>query len=129
MKNLFLVLIGCLILVNCSNDEIDSSREQEQRILDQMFIEILGQSKNDSCSSSEQWSFTAIVTKACGGPSSYIIYSTQIDTEDFLEEVSEYTRAEASFNEKWDIVSDCSTPRIPSGVKCVDGRPELFFNE
>ncbi len=128
MKKIFFILISCLLLVSCSNDEIDPSREMEQVILDEMLSDILEQAMNNNCSNSENWSFIAIGSKACGGPSSYIIYSTQIDTVDFLNEVSEYTQAEAIFNEKWEIVSDCSTPRIPSGVNCVNGSPELVFN-
>ena len=127
MKYIFFILSGFLFLVSCSNDDIDLSRTQEQEALDEMFIDIVEQAMNDDCDNDENWSFTAIGSKACGGPSGFIIYSSTINTEYFLNEVSTYTQKEAGFNEKWKIVSDCSTPRIPSAVGCVNGIPELVY--
>ena len=127
MKKILFILASFLFLVNCSNDGIDPSRNEEQEILDEMFIAILEQAMNEDCDNDENWSFTAIGSKACGGPTGFIIYSTTIDTVDFLNEVGKYTQAEAGFNEKWEIVSDCSTPRIPSAVSCVNGSLELVY--
>ena len=127
MKRIFFILASFLFLVNCSNDANDSSRTEEREILDQMFIELLEEAMNEDCDNDENWSFTAIGSKACGGPTSFIIYSTAIDIVDFLNEVGKYTQAETEFNEKWEIVSDCSTPRIPSAVSCINGRPELIY--
>lgn len=127
MKKLFFIFMSFLFLVNCSNDDIDTSRMEEQQILDEKFMEIIEQAMNNDCDNDENWSFIAIGNKACGGPSSFIIYSTMINTVEFLNKVNKYTQAEANFNEKWEIISDCSTPRIPIGVSCVNGRPELVY--
>ena len=127
MKNIIFILSSFLFLVNCSNNDIDPSRTLEQEALDEMFIDIVEQAMNIDCDNDENWSFTAIGSKACGGPSSFIIYSSTINTSDFLNEVSKYTQAEAAFNEKWEIASDCSTPSIPSEVSCVNGIPELVY--
>lgn len=127
MKCVLLIIMGFLLAVGCNNEDIDSSQVEEQKMLDAIFIEILDEAKSENCTNDENWSFTAIGSKACGGPAGFIIYSTTIDTVDFLNKVTGYTQAEAEFNQKWGIVSDCSTPQIPSAVICVNGTPELIY--
>ena len=119
----FLLLIG--VNFSCSDDEI--SRAQEAEILQEMFAEIESLASSEVCEDASEWTFTAYGSKACGGPIGYIAYSTNIDTESFLNQVEEHRIAQDEFNEKWGIISDCSAPQEPEDVICEDGNPVLVY--
>ncbi len=81
------------------------------------------------CTGPAQWSFTALGSKACGGPKTYIAYPHSIDTVAFLQLVKKYNEAEHAFNEKHNIISDCMAILPPAEVSCVDGKPVLVYSE
>jgi hypothetical protein len=129
MKKLtFIICTLCLIFASCSNDDI-SEREKEYQNLGKMFREVLALSKINSevCTDSNEWDFTAIGTKACGGSEGYIVYSKKINKTEFLAKVKAYTDAQAAYNVKWNIVSPCDIVVPPTGVGCVDGKPKLSY--
>ena len=133
MKKLsFILAVLCLTFVSCNNDDANSktAKEEDVQKLEKMYQEIviLSQVNTTPCIDSKEWDFTAIGTKACGGPQKYILYSKKINTVDFLAKVKSYTEAEAAFNVKWNIVSTCDVPVPPDGIGCVDGKPVLMKN-
>ncbi|MEN2412711.1 hypothetical protein [Flavobacterium mesophilum] len=133
MKKLsFIIAIFCLTFVACNNDDADSntSKEEDIQSLEKMYQEIvvLSQVNTTPCTDSNEWAFTAIGSKACGGPKQYILYSKKINTTVFLAKVKSYTEAEASFNVKWGIFSTCDVPVAPDGIGCVDGKPTFLRN-
>src|SRR5690606_36122100 len=87
-KSLILLsLFGSLtcLLAACEKTESVNLREQQQAQLDSLLDEIEKISESVACEEAQSWKFTAIGAKACGGPVKYIAYSTQIDTDAFLE--------------------------------------------
>lgn len=54
-------------------------------------------SESKVCNDPDNWSYTAIGSKACGGPKGYIAYSNEIDVDAFLNKVEDYNRTEAEF--------------------------------
>ncbi|MNQ33953.1 hypothetical protein D3C85_473980 [compost metagenome] len=124
----FILFAICLILFSCSNDD-DSARNKEQRNLDKMYQEIVSVSLVNSqvCTDSNEWDFTAIGSKSCGGSNGYIIFSKKIDKTAFLAKVKAYTDAQAAFNVKWNVFSNCDMILPPSSVDCVDGKPKLLY--
>ncbi|KAF2508521.1 hypothetical protein EYY60_15440 [Flavobacterium zhairuonense] len=133
MKKLgFILAVVCLMLASCNNDDANSnaSQEEDAQKLEKMYQEIvaLSQVNTTPCTDSKDWDFTAIGTKACGGPAKYILYSKKINTIDFLAKVKSYTEAEAAFNVKWGIFSTCDVPVPPDGIGCVDGKPTFLRN-
>ncbi|MNR99399.1 hypothetical protein D3C72_306340 [compost metagenome] len=130
MKRISLLFMTiAFIFMGCSNDD-DQTKEQESQQLDQMHQEIIALSlvTTEACTNSEEWSFTAIGSKSCGGPTGYIAYSLKIDTVAFLKKVEDYTKAQNEFNIKWGIPSTCEMAIPPTGVDCVDGKPTLVYN-
>lgn len=89
---------------------------------------IIGQVDTAICEDPSEWDFTALGSKACGGPQEYIAFPHSIDTVLFLGLVAEYTAAEQRFNEKYGVVSDCMAVLSPSGIECDDGKPVLISN-
>ena len=95
--------------------------------LETMYNEIVALSESVSCENDSEWTFTAIGSKACGGPIGYIAYASTIDTENFLAKVEAYTAAQKKYNEENGIVSDCSLAKEPTGVVCQDGKPSFEY--
>ena len=116
-----------LTILSCSNDNKGSTQEQEAQQLSEMFAEIEALASSESCDDASEWTFTSYGSKACGGPFGYIAYSVNIDTELFLQKVEEHKTAQQIYNEKWDIISDCSVPQEPDAVVCENGNPVFEF--
>ncbi|MBE7177264.1 MAG: hypothetical protein INR69_12710 [Mucilaginibacter polytrichastri] len=95
--------------------------------LDQDFQELVALSGADDCTGDTQWRIAPVGSKPCGGPSSYLPYSTAIDTTQFLQRVAEFTAEEKRLNEQYGQASDCSVEQAPTGVNCVDGSAELIY--
>ena len=114
------------VLLSC-NDNNEITQEQEGQNLNQLFSEIENLATSENCDDSAEWTFTSYGNKACGGSVGFIAYSTNIDTELFLEKVEEHRTAQSEFNEKWGIISDCSIPSQPSTVICENGNPILEY--
>lgn len=90
-------------------------------------LEIEALSKSKECTNLENWAFTAIGAKACGGPTGYIAYSLTVDTTKLLELISQYTSRQDLFNNKWGVISNCTLPQQPIGIECVDRKPVLLY--
>lgn len=127
-KLIFIICTLCLVFVSCSNDD-SADRERDYQNLGKMYREILSLSKINSelCTDSDQWDFTAIGSKSCGGSAGYIAYSKKIDKTEFLAKVKTYTDAEAAFNTKWSVVSTCDVIAPPTSIACVEGKPKLSY--
>jgi len=89
--------------------------------------EIRSQAAAESCENAEDWKFTSIGSKACGGPTGYLPYSVNIDTVLFFRLVEAHRLQEQEFNETWGVVSDCALALAPTDVICEDGKPVLVF--
>jgi hypothetical protein len=140
MRLLYVVAIGLLLaFASCEEnasaptllgyDDLGTglTQEQETDILAAMFQEIYTLATADSCQNGNDWKYTAIGSKACGGPQMYIPYSTNIDEASFLASVQQYTDAEAAYNVRWGVISTCDIPQEPIGVQCVNGVAELEY--
>lgn len=104
-----------------------SEQEKEHQILMDLFNEIESIANSIDCSNSNDWTYTAYGSKACGGPQGYIAYSTQINEVDFLKKVKKYTKSEDEFNIKWGIISTCDFPQPPVKIVCENGRSILKY--
>ncbi len=116
-----------MLFVACKEDQI-STRDQELLSLSKQYLEIVQIAQDLPCESDEEWTYTAVGSKACGGPVGYLAYSTEIDTVAFLKMVEDYTKAQKAYNTKYGIISDCSVPTQPTGVFCSEGKPIFDYN-
>jgi len=105
----------------------DTTIEHDRAVLDTLLTEIKDIAESVTCENADEWKFTRIGSKACGGPTGYIAYSDKIDEAKFLEKVQAYTIAEADFNRKWGIISDCAIEPEPKSLSCVDGKAVLNY--
>lgn len=120
------IFLSLFLAFTCSEDD---NQQEEYEALQEQYTKIVALSESVTCENAEDWNFTAFGSKACGGAKGYIAYSTSIDTEAFLQMVQDYNEAEAAYNIKWGIVSDCMAVMPPQGVICQDGKPVLVYND
>jgi hypothetical protein len=129
MKNIpFLFIAFSFPFFSCNSDD-NNSQETENQNLTKMNTEIISASMVNSspCSNPAEWSFTAIGSKACGGPTGFIAYSLKINVTEFLKKVENYTKAQDAYNKKWGIFSTCDILLPPKRVDCVNGKPTLVY--
>lgn len=131
MKKEFTFLLGmalALIVFACEKQSFVGSPEAESLLLEKLYREIDSLAALSPCTDSEEWRFTAIGEKACGGPAGYIAYAVKSDTASFLNKVENYTNFQRAYNQKWDVVSDCMLLVPPSRVVCEAGKPKLIWD-
>ncbi|MEQ8582570.1 MAG: hypothetical protein RIC30_14655 [Marinoscillum sp.] len=125
MKTLLYLL--AFAVLGCTDDQ--ATQEDDQAGLDRLWAEIHTMAESVACTDAEEWDFTPVGSKACGGPVKYLAYSERIDTVKFLSLVDEHRDAQEAFNIKWGVYSDCSTPQAPTGVVCEEGVPVLIYGQ
>lgn len=128
MKRALFILLGlgfCLmvILLSCSIDD-DLSQEEycenQLAYLSELKTQIEDYAATSVCSGTESCRYVAFGAKPCGGPWSFLVYSTSIDTLELLDMVDAYNTLEAQINSDCGLVSDCSVPLPPTGFDCID---------
>ncbi|NJB71647.1 hypothetical protein GGR42_002109 [Saonia flava] len=126
MKKLILVLglLPMLILTGCLGDDPALENDFEDDVLAlQASLDLVNATAGQSvCADGFTCKFIALGAKACGGPKSYLVYSTSIDTDNLEAMVAAYNQKEKEFNTKWDIVSDCALVVAPTGTTCENGK-------
>jgi hypothetical protein len=138
MKKLFnLLMIACLFsFFGCKDDNFvdedcqkclieELGQSQGMAYLNEKYAEIEAISTSVVCTDPSNWEYVAIGSKACGGPTGYIAYSKSIEKVSFLNKVEKYTAAQAAYNKKWNIASDCSVVGPPKSIICMDGKPKF----
>ncbi len=121
-------LITLAVAVACEKQSLMGSPEAESLLLERLYDEIDSLAASYPCHDVEEWRFTAVGEKACGGPAGYIAYSTAMDTAGFLNKVEIYTQLQRAYNIKWDVVSDCMFLTPPSHIICEENKAKLVWD-
>ena len=144
MKHLLIIGISVLTLASCSSKkgivEAETlpkdisqkphdhfTQDEEQAQMKNLIKEIDSIIGNENCSDPTDWKFTAIGSKACGGPSSYIAYPTKLE-EEILPKVTQFTSMQSAFNTKYGLMSDCAMVMPPVEIRCENGKASLVGN-
>lgn len=78
--------------------------------------------ENVACTANEECRALAFGSKACGGPSDYLVYATSSGGAAELESAVEaFNNDETAYNQEYEVVSDCSFLMEPA-VHCDAGR-------
>ncbi len=124
----FAMLCFSLVAFQCEdNDDVISSKEEDLSQLTTLKTEIENLANSSRCNEAATCKFIAFGSKPCGGPWSYLIYSTAINEEQLKSLVETYNEKEANFNKKWGIVSDCALAQQPSSIKCENNTCVAVF--
>ena len=119
-KHTLKIITLLAIVLSCTtNSEI--SQEEERLELNNLKDEIEQLISEGTCSENTTCDFIAFGSKPCGGPWSFLVYSSSINVDLLKEKVAIYNENETTFNIKWGVISDCSVSLPPISVDCVDG--------
>jgi hypothetical protein len=115
------LLIALLLFLplNCEPTAVD--RDEERAALNRQLEEIKIFIAEANCDNDGECASIAYGSKACGGPMGYLYYPTSIDVEKLEEMTEAYNRAEAEFNQKYQVVSDCMYVMPAENLECQDG--------
>ncbi|WP_027138195.1 hypothetical protein [Gaetbulibacter saemankumensis] len=123
-KALILLLAICLVTLSfkCEDDYSPKNQEEDKKALDILKSEIETLSSQSVCNDNYMCKYMALGSKPCGGPWSYLIYSTSIDTQKLENLVSQYNKKEQEYNENYKVSSDCAMVLPPSQIDCENNR-------
>ncbi|NOU53028.1 hypothetical protein HG263_21230 [Pseudoalteromonas sp. JBTF-M23] len=107
-----------------------SPAKPSQPILDEVSLQDIEQLHNQlktltqdvSCDTTMQCQVEAVGSRACGGPSSYIVYSNKSANPDTIKQIaSKITLFESTYNAKNKMMSICQHLTKPS-TQCVENK-------
>jgi hypothetical protein len=104
-----------------------TSKKEDDAALSEILKTVKETAQINSCTSPTDFSIIAIGSKACGGPVEFMPYNRGIDTNCFYQLVNYYGEQMQKYNTKHSIISDCSLPQMPKGVKCENNKPVLSY--
>lgn len=124
MKRWLLALSLTVILLVAAGCDNGGSTIITDMQLEELEKEIKAMIEPPTATHLDQCQVIAFGSKACGGPKTYLIYSTARTDERRLRTlVNEYNRLDAERNERLDLVSDCMLLGPPdvqlAGGQCV----------
>ncbi|MDO9261496.1 MAG: hypothetical protein Q7U08_06115 [Flavobacteriaceae bacterium] len=126
----FSVILFLLFLTACEVLDINNNKSQEEDLKELIAHKeyILSLVATASCTSNSQCEYVALGSKPCGGPWSYLVYPSSMDTRILLEQVTIYNLKEHQYNQKWGVFSDCMLVAPPTRVDCVNNKCVAVYN-
>ena len=117
----FAVLLICAVLA-CASPQAEPESPGQSMSLDDLREHVLEVRGDGACSATSECRAVPFGAKPCGGPWSYLVYSTAAtDSARLVNLVAEYNRREAERNETAGRMSDCMFVEPPV-LQCTDGR-------
>ncbi|MEQ8905360.1 hypothetical protein [Ekhidna sp.] len=113
----YLFILSILLLFSCKEDSLSTDDLLGQ--MNSVYAEIEDLIVT-SCESSDQCVATAIGVKPCGGPTRFIVHSSETDQEKLDELITRYDELNEEYNETSGIGSDCSVVTAPE-IDCISG--------
>lgn len=129
MKQITILLLALIGITACEKSDAQDAQQRDRELLAEMLKDIRDAVDTVECSDGSEWDFTAIGSKACGGPQDYLAYPLSIDTGEFMDRVRQYTKAEQEYNVTYKIISTCDVVAPPTDVECEDGKPKLVYGQ
>lgn len=129
MKKLsFILFVFCLIIGSCDNDE--TTKEEDSAKLLESYNDVItfSQANSQACNNADEWGFIKMDKSGCP-ENGYIVYSKKIDLLTLQTKIDQYNKVKENFHRKWGHENEgediCGLKTVPTGVKCVDNKPQL----
>lgn len=124
MKKMYPFLMFCVafLYIQCTGSDTNSKPENRiitQGMLEAKKAEVLNLINKSSCSGS--CNAIAFGRKPCGGPRTYLPFSSSVNLAQLEKLVAEYNEMEHQFNIQTNAASDCAFVLPPNTIKCVNG--------
>lgn len=126
----FSIILFHLFITACEVLDSNNNKTKEEDLSELMAHKatILSLVASASCASNSQCEYVGLGSKPCGGPWSYIVYPSTMDTNLLLEQVTIYNLKEQQYNQKWGVISDCSLVMPPIRVDCINNKCVAVYN-
>lgn len=123
-STLFFIIISSILLLMATTCEDDIILTCEDRLdsLNELELKIENLVNESECGGNFECRYIAFGSKPCGGPWSYLIYSTSIDTLKLERLVDRYNANGDIYNFECNVVSDCSIPNPPIDFECENNK-------
>lgn len=122
----FLAPLLLLLFTSCGLFE-EESKDYDLNTIEELLFDINQLAESKTCTNPNTWKLTPIGSKACGGPTGYLAYSSEINESEFLDLVEQYTKLQMEYNLKNNIASDCMYMVSPIGITCENGKPVFIY--
>ena len=126
MKTNWIYLVFLVAFITSCELFDGNDKQYQLDEIEQLEQEILALSESVSCTNSSEWKFTAMGSKACGGPTRYISFHQSLESK-FMDLVNQYTKLQAEYNQKNNVFSDCMFVSPPKSVTCEAGKAILVY--
>jgi hypothetical protein len=127
MKSFFYFGIVVLFFSACSSDDLVKEKSIDLKSITDLQSEITALAESSVCNESVQCSYIAFGSKACGGPTSFLLYSTSINVNELTSKVAVFNQMQRDFNQKYGIISDCSIVIPPSSLVCENNKCKAIY--
>ncbi|PTM11275.1 MAG: hypothetical protein DA407_01920 [Bacteroidetes bacterium] len=117
---MFLSFSFLFLATQCEDDNVPLTYEEERAQLDIYKETIEDLAATSVCNENTECLFIGFGSKPCGGPLTYLIYTSSIDVQQLLLWVEDYNQLEQELNDEWGIASDCSVVNPPSSFECIN---------
>ncbi|MEK0442931.1 MAG: hypothetical protein RL403_1909 [Bacteroidota bacterium] len=124
MKRIGIFLIS-LMIVSCELSTTEPLVITAEELLSQQ-SEIIRLSESVACTNASEWKFTAMGSKACGGPARYLAYHQSVERE-LLDLVERFTALQKAYNEQNNVLSDCMLVGPPRTIQCEGNKAVLIY--
>lgn len=121
IKNISKTIALLAIVFSCTNNS-ESSKDEDLAELTALQEEIELLVDSGVCSENSDCGSIAFGSKACGGPKTYLVFSTSINVALLQQKVATYNALDNAYNQKWGIISDCAYLLPPTSVQCINGK-------
>ncbi|MGY5851193.1 hypothetical protein [Salegentibacter sp. F14] len=121
----FVILFPILIIVSsCQTTENIQQIDREE--LNRQLEEIRELIAKEICDEENTCDYIAVGSKPCGGPKMYLLFPSSINRQKLEAMVNTYNKAEADYNKKYEIISDCRLVTPPERIECINGKCEAI---
>jgi hypothetical protein len=104
-----------------NSSELDAAQQPDSKRLEELHGMIKNEIGTPSANEPSQCKLIGFGSKPCGGPGSYLVYSTAKTNESRLKQlVSEFNQLAKKINDERGLFSDCAVTPKPK-VEFVDG--------
>ncbi len=124
MKRIGIFLIS-LMIVSCELSTTEPLVITAEELLSQQ-SEIIRLSESVACTNASEWKFTAMGSKAFGGPARYLAYHQSVERE-LLDLVERFTALQKAYNEQNNVLSDCMLVGPPRTIQCEGNKAVLIY--
>ena len=114
-------------VIGCTSEDSTKEKDVDSKKIADLEEEIIALADSSVCNDETECAFIAFGSKPCGGPWSYMVYSSSINVQLLKDKVEQFNQMQEEFNIKYDIASDCAIVTPPIDLLCEDNKCKAVY--